>query len=320
MQDDILFQTFTCEECLEFTAKLRLGLPKHQVKERVDLLINQLGLQHCRKTLVGSPLIRGLSGGEKKRTSIAVELVTNPSVIFFDEPTSGLDSFNAEKIVKLLVSQAKLGKTIISTIHQPNSECFASFDRILLLMEGHTIYQGSAYDSVEYFQKLGYKCPEYSNPADYFLKEFSTPRKLDSSYVEKVNTISKAYESHLMHIIEQEDSISDHPQISKSLLKSRFREVSWCREFELVVKRTFMDMHRNPMYMGARICQTIMTGLLALALFWNLDYGPAGVENKIRMLYFICIDQTMMTMFSVLMVFLNERDVFIREYANHTYG
>jgi ABC-type multidrug transport system ATPase subunit len=98
-----------------------------------------------------------MSGGEKKRTSIGVELVTNPSILFLDEPTSGLDSFNAQKIVKLLNKQAKLGKTIIATIHQPNSETFQSFDRLLLLMEGHTIYQGNSDESVSYFEQIGYR-------------------------------------------------------------------------------------------------------------------------------------------------------------------
>jgi ABC-type multidrug transport system ATPase subunit len=84
-----------------------------------------------------------------------VELITNPSILFLDEPTSGLDSFNAEKIVKLLIKQAQMGKTIIATIHQPNSSTFKKFDRLLLMMEGHTIYQGGAVESVEYFNQLG---------------------------------------------------------------------------------------------------------------------------------------------------------------------
>jgi len=98
-----------------------------------------------------------LSGGERKRTAIGVELITNPSVMFLDEPTSGLDSYNAQKIVRILVRLAKTGKTIIATIHQPNSATFSMFDRLLLLMEGHTIYQGKASLCIDYFGKQGYK-------------------------------------------------------------------------------------------------------------------------------------------------------------------
>lgn len=155
MQDDVLFETFTLEECLRFSATLRLNKSSEEIEEVVDEIIQDLGLQKCRKTLVGNNIIKGLSGGEKKRTSIGVELITNPSIIFLDEPTSGLDSFNAEKIVKVLVKQAKAGKTIIATLHQPNSATFQSFDRLLLMMEGHTIYQGRADESIDYFKNLG---------------------------------------------------------------------------------------------------------------------------------------------------------------------
>jgi ABC-type multidrug transport system ATPase subunit len=99
-QDDYLYESFTCEKCIEFAAKLRLNLPNDQIKKRVDDIINRLSLHKCRKTIVGSQQMKGLSGGEKKRTSIAVELVTNPKILFLDEPTSGLDSFNAQKLVK----------------------------------------------------------------------------------------------------------------------------------------------------------------------------------------------------------------------------
>lgn len=120
-------------------------------------------------------MIKELSGGERKRTSIGVELITDPQVLFLDEPTSGLDSFTATKIVKLLVKQSRLGKTVIATIHQPNSTTFALFDKLILLMDGHLIYQGPAQDSVQYFGRIGYQIPTYANPADYFLKEFYIP-------------------------------------------------------------------------------------------------------------------------------------------------
>jgi ABC-type multidrug transport system permease subunit len=104
------------------------------------------------------------------------------------------------------------------------------------------------------------------------------------------------------------------------MLSSDFRKIGWGLEFWLVCRRTFLDIYRNPMYMKARIGQSIFSGLMALALFWNLGFDLDGITTKLKLMYFIVIDQTMMTMFPVLMVFLNEREVFIREYANHTYG
>ena len=111
-----------------------------------------------------------LSGGERKRTAIGVELITNPSLILLDEPTSGLDSFKALQIVKLLRNLARSGKTIISTIHQPSSESFSYFDRLLLMADGHCVYQGSAKESLSYFRQIGFKMPDFCNPADIYMR------------------------------------------------------------------------------------------------------------------------------------------------------
>ena len=106
----------------------------------MDALIEELGLQNCQNTFVGNAMIKGLSGGEKKRTAIAVELITSPKILFLDEPTSGLDSFTAKRIVDLLRNQARLGKMVISTIHQPGSSTFALFDKLILMADGRIIY------------------------------------------------------------------------------------------------------------------------------------------------------------------------------------
>ena len=197
MQDDVLFQTFTCEEAIRFAAKLKLGLSGEELEHKVDEVTESLGLLKCRKTLIGSQLIKGLSGGERKRTAIGVELITNPSIIFLDEPTSGLDSFTANKIVKLLVEQSRLGKTVIATIHQPSSSTFQLFDRLLLLMDGHTIYQGPAKTSTDYFRGIGFDCPKYANPADYYLKEFYVPFKKKHKDEEKLQKLVQGYNENL---------------------------------------------------------------------------------------------------------------------------
>ena len=127
MQDDILFPTLSCEECLMFAAQLKLNKGYKQCKKRVEELIEQLRLSSCRKTRIGNVFMKGCSGGERKRIAIGVELIFNPSVIFLDEPTSGLDSFTAKIIVKILDQQAALGKIVIATIHQPSSDTYALF-------------------------------------------------------------------------------------------------------------------------------------------------------------------------------------------------
>jgi ABC-type multidrug transport system ATPase subunit len=112
-----------------------------------------------------------LNFGERKRASIGVELISDPSVIMLDEPTSGLDSFRAREIVILLHSLArKRGKTIVSTIHQPSSEAFFYFDRLIIMADGNVVYQGDAAKSPTYFRSIRYEMPRFSNPADVFMK------------------------------------------------------------------------------------------------------------------------------------------------------
>lgn len=117
--------------------------------------------------------MKGVSGGERKRTSIGVELITNPSLIFLDEPTTGLDSYTATQVMKLLKNLSQQGRTIIQTIHQPNSETFRCFDKLMLLAQGQIIYFNDKDKAVDYFSKIGFPCPELSNPADYFMSIMS---------------------------------------------------------------------------------------------------------------------------------------------------
>lgn len=120
------------------------------------MLLEDLGLLECAETLVGSVIKKTISGGERKRTAIAVELVTDPSLLLLDEPTSGLDSFKATSICKLLNKLARNGKTVIATIHQPSSQSFYFFDRLILMSDGFIAYQGAANTSPDYFAKIGH--------------------------------------------------------------------------------------------------------------------------------------------------------------------
>lgn len=140
---------------------------------RVQQIIDDLKLNKCENTKIGGPLIKGVSGGERKRTSIGVELITNPSLIFLDEPTTGLDSYTATQVMRTLKDLAKSGRTIVQTIHQPNSDIFELFDKLMLLAQGKVIYFNEASLAVNYFAGIGHRCPELTNPADFFMSVMS---------------------------------------------------------------------------------------------------------------------------------------------------
>lgn len=172
-QDDLFTGTLTVLEHLTFMAMLKLDrrLRGWERKRRVEELLVELGLKKCEHTRIGIPgQMSGISGGERKRLHFASEIISGCPLLFTDEPTTGLDSFSAQKIVGMMRNMAAKGKTVICTIHQPNSQVFSMFDQLCLMAEGRTAYMGPAKDAPAFMKRLGYRCPDNYNPADFYIR------------------------------------------------------------------------------------------------------------------------------------------------------
>jgi ABC-type multidrug transport system ATPase subunit len=172
MQDDLLEAVMTPLEILLFTAKLKLHESEEVIEKRVSKMLNDLNLNNCKNTRIGDNNFRGVSGGERKRTSIAAELISDPKIVFLDEPTTGLDSFNAHEVVQKICELARIeGKIIIFTIHQPSSEIYNILDKILVLADGKTNYFGDKNYCLQFFdEQLMLKYPGNYNPFEYFIE------------------------------------------------------------------------------------------------------------------------------------------------------
>ncbi|KAJ3192709.1 glutamine--fructose-6-phosphate transaminase (isomerizing) [Irineochytrium annulatum] len=171
-QEDLLMPTLTVRETLMFSATLRLpeSVTPAEKAQRVNEIMNTLGILHIADHRVGGFGKRGISGGEKRRVSIGIELVTSPAVLLLDEPTSGLDSFNALSVIRALTDLAHVhGKTVIFTIHQPRSDVYTLFDEVLVIADGSSIYSGPAQHAASYFRGCGFPCPDNYNVADHLL-------------------------------------------------------------------------------------------------------------------------------------------------------
>jgi len=195
LQDDTFFTNLTVRETLTYSAYLRLPgtLSFKEKRQRVEDVIQELGLSKCANTIIGGHFVRGVSGGERKRTNIGNELLMNPSLILLDEPTTGLDSSTALSLMITLKELAKNGRTVITTIHQPSSSMFHMFDRVLLLVDGRIAFYDEGTNVIPYFSKLGYSCSPSYNPADFLLELATNTEKTEDGKTVK-EAIVAAYE------------------------------------------------------------------------------------------------------------------------------
>lgn len=180
-QEDSLMGIFSARETLWYAARFHYGYGTNdaEISEKVESIIDSIGLRGCADTIVGNIFMKGLSGGQIRRLSIGVELIRSPAILLLDEPTSGLDSASAFAIMDYMRALAQLGHTIICTIHQPSSEIWTRFDQFMLLAAGRVVYMGEANQTVPYFEKLGYSCPPLFNPADFVIGLVTTDFELE---------------------------------------------------------------------------------------------------------------------------------------------
>uniref|UniRef100_A0AAX7UCR8 ABC transporter domain-containing protein n=1 Tax=Astatotilapia calliptera TaxID=8154 RepID=A0AAX7UCR8_ASTCA len=232
VQDDVVMGTLTVRENFTFSAALRLpsSISHKEKKQKVDRLIKELGLGRVADSKVGTQLIRGISGGERKRTNIGMELIIDPPVLFLDEPTTGLDASTANSVLLLLKRMANNGRTIILSIHQPRYTIYRLFDSLTLLVNGHQVYHGPARSALEYFSGIGYTCEPHNNPADFFLDVIngdSTAVVLNSGKTEGV-------------IVQGKKVVTTTPFRTITYTTGFFTQFRW------VLKRTFRNLILNP--------------------------------------------------------------------------
>jgi len=226
MQDDVLFDILTPKETFNFVCKLKENSTQDEINKKIDKLLDDLQLKKCQNTLIGNQSKKGISGGERKRTSIGVEILSNPSILFLDEPTSGLDSQTSFTIITYLGELArKENKAIIFTIHQPSSNIFGLFDKLLLMNRGKMVYQGVPNGVIDYFGTgiLNLPLEGKANPADAFMHTIEEFNHIQSA--KKIGGVNNI-ESEQNNIFEKETEREFIPQEERDLIKKRLQIMS----------------------------------------------------------------------------------------------
>ncbi|KXZ51257.1 hypothetical protein GPECTOR_13g744 [Gonium pectorale] len=318
MQDDLLNPHLTAEETLRYTAELRMprtSTPEERA-QRVQEVMGQVGLSHVRDVIVGSPMKKGISGGERKRLCVAMELLTKPALLFLDEPTSGLDSVTALSLCRLLRRLASSKTcTVVCTIHQDffshdTAKIFALFDQLLLLNRGNIVYQGPAQGALDFFDRSGFPCPAYENPADHFL-DVIMPNANDSveSLVEKDRQLSRFYSPpNVEHLLEN----------PKPLVLPR-DVTPWHVQFRVLLRRSLKETWRKRSTTYVLMLQTVIIAVLIGTVFLRIGTDQKSTVRRQPVLFFTVINQGMFGALIVINSFPSERMLSLRERAAGTY-
>uniref|UniRef100_A0A8C6KB52 ATP-binding cassette, sub-family G (WHITE), member 2a n=1 Tax=Nothobranchius furzeri TaxID=105023 RepID=A0A8C6KB52_NOTFU len=317
VQDDVVMGTLTVRENLTFSAALRLpsSISQQEKDQKVNKLIQELGLGRVADSKVGTQLIRGISGGERKRTNIGMELIIDPPVLFLDEPTTGLDASTANSVLLLLKRMANHGRTIILSIHQPRYTIYRLFDSLTLLVNGKQVYHGPAQSALDYFSDIGFICEAHNNPADFFLDVING----DSTAV----ALSNLDQEGLMKSGPLPSGLSSERLQGKQTAKfSPSRTITYntgfLTQFKWVLKRTFRNLILNPQTSIAQVAVTLFLALVVGALFFKVQEDQSGIQNRIGSLFFIVVNQCFSSL-SAAELFITERKLFTHEYISGYY-
>ncbi|CAF2896306.1 unnamed protein product [Rotaria sp. Silwood2] len=333
VQDDIVSGNLTIKENLMFSANVRLStkLTSNEKNKIVDEVIVQLGLEKCANTRIGTDFKRGVSGGERKRTNIGMELVLSPMVLFLDEPTTGLDSSMARNVMECLHRLSRKGRTIIFSIHQPRYSIFKLFDTLFLIATGRCIYHGPTDNVLQFFSSVGFSCEEHDNPADFILDVLQSDRfspltndQTDNDLDKQNNQIefylNKEYmKTDIFSSIQNKITEKNYLSNGNNNEHIRLEEKSRLNHIFYLSQRTLRNSFRDP---SLAILQTVLSiflgiiiGLIYLHINRTID---TGAKNRSGAIFFIVTNQVFSNL-SALELFIKERILFVHENVSGYY-
>ncbi|XP_065341155.1 ATP-binding cassette subfamily G member 4-like [Cloeon dipterum] len=309
-QEELVQPHLYVDEAMNVAACLKLG--PVVTREKRTLIINEiletLGLLECRWTKA-----ERLSGGQKKRLSIALELISNPPVLFLDEPTTGLDVVAATQCIKHLSSVAAQGRTVVCTIHQPSALIFSIFQHVYFLADGFCVFQGQAERTVDFLASANFPCPQYNNPADHVVE-------LSHGSPMQVAILSDAIQNGRRSI---GNNVACPPSSSVDLnLLDGFAEfpTSTWYQFQVLVRRMLLQTTRSKAMLRLLFTHHLLSAVLLGGMFYDVGDDAGMAYQNVKYYISVIVFFLYAYMMAAVVIFPIEVKLLRREYFNRWYG
>ncbi|CAH9109836.1 unnamed protein product [Cuscuta europaea] len=329
-QKDTLFPLLTVEETLTFIGRLRLGLPGRELRSRVKLLIEELGLSHVAGARVGdAERIRGISGGERRRVSIGVEVIHDPRVLILDEPTSGLDSTSALQIIDMLKLMAETrGRTVILSIHQPGFRIMKLFNSILLLANGTVLHHGTVDQLTMRLRLMGLHPPPHVNALEFAIEsidaiiqedkeeEKGTQNSSCKTELKTTQTLQELF--HQSKVVDDEESAAITDDDDEEFIYISGFANSRTRETMILTQRFWKNIYRTKELFAFRSVQMLISGAVLGSIFYKLEDDLLGAEERVGLFAFI-LTFLLSSTTEALPIFLQEREILMKETSSGSY-
>ncbi|XP_074583480.1 ABC transporter G family member 12-like [Curcuma longa] len=341
-QENVFLGTLTVRETITYSAHLRLPGRTRKAKV-VEATIHEMGLQECADRAIGNWHLRGISGGEKKRLSIALEILTRPRLLFLDEPTTGLDSAAAFFVMQTLKQMAVDGnKTIVCSIHQPSSEVFGLLDDLCLLSAGEAVFFGDAKLATQFFADVGFPCPTRRNPSDHFLRCINSDfdrvnatikcsLKLHGETESSSDPLSKLATAQIKGILIDAYKCSEYAMDTKKQIQEickiegltveseKGSQATWWKQLTILTRRSFVNMSRDMGYYWLRIIVYMVVSVCVGTIFFDVGTSYTAILARSSCGAFVSGFLTFMSI-GGFPSFIEEMKVFERERRNGHYG
>ncbi|KAJ6542947.1 P-loop containing nucleoside triphosphate hydrolase protein [Mycena capillaripes] len=324
-QEDALLGVLTVRESVSYALRLHLPmLSRREVAARVDRVLTALGLQSCAHQRIGTPISRGISGGQKRRVTAACAMVTFPRILLLDEVTSGLDSTSAREVMSAIRTLAvSEGMIVIATIHQPSHETLSQFTDILLLAEGSTCFSGKVGDLEGFLERWGHPVGKFTTPSDHAMNF------LNDDFAEatgrEASKNARAFRQFYLSKSPSLPEIKSHGDVSGSLVASEAEHgragllgTLWWNTVVLS-ERTTVNYSRNLLAYGVRAGMYAGMGFMLATIWIRLGTNDSTINDRLSVHFFSVAFLAFMSVAGI-PGFLEERSVYYRETKNGLYS